>query len=55
MKTKKTKTRGGARPNAGRKPVQDKKTQISIYIRSSKIDLNGGPEKIKEKIYKLLK
>lgn len=27
--------RGGKRPNAGRKPVSDKKQQVSIYIKSS--------------------
>ena len=51
----KKETRGGQRPNSGRKPIKDKKKQISIYPRESKIELIGGPEKIKEKIYKLLK
>lgn len=49
------KSHGGPRPNSGRKPIKDKKKQISISLRESKIELSGGPEKIKEKIYKLLK
>jgi hypothetical protein len=51
----KKETRGGARANSGRKPITDKKMQLSIYLRKSKIDLNGGSEAIKEKIYKILK
>jgi len=41
---------GGKRSNAGRKPVLDKKVQISFYIEQSKIDKMGGLEEFKLKI-----
>jgi len=50
----KTETRGGARINAGRKPVQDKKQQISLFIAESKIKKHGGADKLRAKIYKLI-
>ena len=43
MKTKKS--------NAGRKPVPDKKVQVSLYIRQSEIDKFGDIDKLKEAIY----
>jgi hypothetical protein len=41
---------GGNRKNSGRKPVSDKKIQVSFYIKQSKIDSVGGIEKFKEKV-----
>lgn len=37
--------------NAGRKPVPDKKVQVSLYIRQSEIDKFGDIDKLKEAIY----
>lgn len=37
--------------NAGRKPVSDKKVQVSLYVLSSQIAQFGGLEKFKEAIY----
>jgi len=42
--------RGGKRSNAGRKPVLDKKIQISIYIERTIIDKFGGPQAIKKEL-----
>ena len=38
------------RKNAGRKPVSDKKKQVSLYIEQSKIDRMGGLDELKRKI-----
>ena len=35
-------THGGKRKKSGRKPVADKKVQVSFYIESSKIEKLGG-------------
>lgn len=43
---------GGARKKAGRKPIEDKKVQVDLYIRQSDIDKRGGIEKIKELLMK---
>ncbi len=40
--------------NAGRKPVPDKKVQVSLYIRQSEIARFGGIEKLKEVIYEFV-
>lgn len=40
--------------NAGRKPVSDKKVQVSLYILSSQIDKFGGLEKFKEALYEFV-
>ena len=45
-KTKKT----GFRANSGRKKLDDKKKQVSLYIRESKINKLGGEDQLKEKI-----
>ena len=37
--------------NAGRKPVSDKKVQVSLYILSSQIEKFGGLEKFKEALH----
>jgi hypothetical protein len=50
----KKENRGGARPNAGRKPIKDKKMQLYVYVRQSKIDLHGGKDELKQKIHKLI-
>lgn len=47
-------TRGGHRKNAGRKPVSDKKIQVSFYVKKSKIDSVGGIDKFKDKIQKYI-
>ena len=39
--------------NAGRKPVQDKKVQVSLYVEISKIEKFGGIENYKSECYKL--
>lgn len=41
------KKRGGPRPGAGRKPIEDKKVQLTLYIERSKIDKFGGISSIK--------
>lgn len=38
-------TQGGARPGAGRKPIDDPKKQLTIYVRKSAIKAVGGPIK----------
>ena len=43
MRTKKS--------NSGRKPVPDKKVQVSLYILSSQIEKFGGIEKFKDALY----
>lgn len=43
-------THGGKRKNVGRKPVADKKVQVSFYIEQSKIEKLGGLDAFKEKI-----
>ena len=43
MKVKKSK--------AGRKPISDKKVQVSLYIRQSDIQKCGGIEKMKVLLY----
>lgn len=53
-KTKKTASHGGARPKAGRKPVKDKKVQVSLYIKQSRIKEFGGVENLKKEIFKRL-
>lgn len=40
--------------NAGRKPVPDKKVQVSLYIRQSEIEKFGGIEKMKDAIYEFV-
>jgi hypothetical protein len=43
-------THGGKRKTSGRKPVSDKKVQVSFYIEQSKIQKLGGLDAFKEKI-----
>jgi hypothetical protein len=37
--------------NRGRKPISDKKVQVSLYIRQSKIDKFGGIDEFKNALY----
>lgn len=46
----KAKTHGGKRKNSGRKPVEDKKKQVTIYVPDSKIQAHGGLEKLRDKL-----
>ena len=43
-------THGGKRKTSGRKPVTDKKVQVSFYVEQSKIEKLGGLDVFKEKI-----
>jgi len=40
--------------NAGRKPVPDKKVQVSLYILSSQIEKFGGLDELKKALYEFL-
>jgi hypothetical protein len=40
--------------NRGRKPISDKKVQVSLYIRQSKIDKFGGIDELKDAIYEFV-
>jgi len=51
----KQETRGGARPNCGRKPLQDKKQLLPIYIETSVINKLGGKKEAKLKAQSLLR
>jgi hypothetical protein len=42
---------GGKRKASGRKPVTDKKVQVSLYIPTSQIEKFGGIEKFKADLY----
>lgn len=41
------KVRGGARPNAGRKPSGNRKVQVSIYVEEKIIESLGGMSAVK--------
>ena len=41
-------THGGKRKTSGRKPVADKKVQVSLYIRQSEIEKFGGLDEVKK-------
>lgn len=45
---KKKKTHGGKRSNAGRKPLEDKKVRVTIWINESIVNSKGGLEATKE-------
>ena len=51
---KKKNKRGGERPRAGRKSIEDKKIPITIYVRQSFIDGLGGSDALRNKILKSL-
>lgn len=44
---KKRNTWGGARANAGRKVIDDRKEPVTVYIRQSTIEYWGGREAVK--------
>lgn len=43
--------RGGKREGAGRKPLDNPKKLVSLYIEKTKIFAMGGEEKLKKRIY----
>lgn len=45
-----TKTRGGARSNAGRKKSANPKSPLAIYVENSIIEKMGGKEEAKKKL-----
>jgi len=50
---KKKLTHGGKRKTAGRKPIEDKKVPVTIYVRESVIE-TLGLEVVKERCYEAL-
>lgn len=40
--------------NAGRKPVPDKKVQVSLYILNSQIEKFGGVDEFKNALYEFV-
>jgi hypothetical protein len=40
--------------NRGRKPISDKKVQVSLYIRQSRIDKFGGIDAFKNALYEFV-
>lgn len=47
-------THGGARKKAGRKPIEDKKQQVNLFIQTSLIEELGGKEAIQALCYEYL-
>ena len=45
---------GGARKGAGRKPVDDPKMVITLYVKTSIVNAWGGYEEMRETIYNFL-
>ena len=45
---------GGKRKGAGRKPVLNKKKQISLYVEGNKVIKFGSEEKMKEHLYSII-
>lgn len=48
-------THGGARKKAGRKPVEDKKQQVNLFLEGSLIEKHGGKENVQQKCYAFLR
>lgn len=44
----------GKKSNAGRKPVPDKKVQVSLYIPTSQFEKFGDIEEMKKAIYEFV-
>ena len=40
--------------SAGRKPVEDKKVVVNLFIRQSVLDAKGGKEEVKKQCYEFL-
>lgn len=51
---KKKSKRGGVRAGAGRKPIEDKKKGLTIFVRQSVINHHGGIERTKRLAEELL-
>jgi hypothetical protein len=47
--------KGGARKGAGRKPVEDPKVMVPLYVESSVIKAWGGFDEVRNACYSLLK
>lgn len=47
--------KGGARKGAGRKPVEDPKVMVPLYIETSVVNALGGFEEVREACYNFLK
>ena len=39
---------------AGRKPVEDKKIVVNLFIRQSELDKRGGKEEVQKQCYQFL-
>lgn len=52
MSKKSIKIHGGARKGAGRKPVEDPKVPVTIYVKESIINSLGGIEILREELYR---
>lgn len=52
MTKKAIKVHGGARKGAGRKPVEDPKVPVTIYVKESLINSLGGIDSLREELYK---
>jgi hypothetical protein len=48
-------THGGARKKSGRKPIDDKKQQVNLFIEGSLIEKHGGKENVQQKCYEFLR
>jgi hypothetical protein len=56
MAKKETKSaRGGVRKGSGRKPVEDPKVMIPLYVETSVINTLGGFEEVRKACYDFLK
>lgn len=51
MTKKAIKVHGGARKGAGRRPVEDPKVPVTIYVKESLINSVGGIESLREELY----
>ena len=45
---------GGKRKGSGRKPSEDKKQLVALYVETSKINNAGGIDELKETTYKFI-
>ena len=54
QKIKKT-ARGGARKGSGRKPVEDPKVMVPLYVETSIINAMGGLDEVRSACYAFLR
>ena len=47
--------KGGARKGAGRKPVEDPKVLVPLYVKSSVLNALGGLDEVRDACYSFLK